>query len=79
MLIMIPQLLSNIGLAWLAWYLYKFIIKPRLSPEEPRELPYLIPCKFLEYEKSVKLITMTVIGHVIPMFTASHKLFTKGR
>jgi hypothetical protein len=30
--------------AWACWWLWRFMIIPRLRPDDPRELPYLIPC-----------------------------------
>ena len=29
---------------YLLWRLWEFTIKPLLHPDEPRELPYTIPC-----------------------------------
>jgi hypothetical protein len=28
----------------LSWRLWRFTIRPRLHPDEPKELPYWIPC-----------------------------------
>lgn len=36
-----PVILS---LAWLLWRLWSFTVLPYLRPEEPQDLPYLIPC-----------------------------------
>lgn len=30
---------------WAVWRLWRFTILPRLRPNEPPYLPYLIPCK----------------------------------
>lgn len=40
--------LATVGLAlcWGAWRLWTFTIVPILRPDEPKELPYLIPCEF---------------------------------
>lgn len=32
---------------WLLWRLWSFTVLPNFRPEEPKELPYLIPCKFI--------------------------------
>jgi len=32
--------------SYLFWRLWEFTIKPSLHPDEPRELPYLIPCVY---------------------------------
>jgi hypothetical protein len=44
---------GNLGLSfiavasviWIAWRLWRFTILPVLKPNEPKELPYWIPCK----------------------------------
>lgn len=39
-------LLIGAGLL-LTWRLWRFSLFPRLYPNEPKEAPYWIPCKFL--------------------------------
>lgn len=34
-----------LGLSWLSWYFIKFTVIPLLRPNEPKELPYFVPCK----------------------------------
>lgn len=36
--------LSAILIIYLIWRLWRFQFLPALHPDEPRELPYLIPC-----------------------------------
>ena len=36
-------LTASIG--WLSWYLWKFTIAPVLKHNEPRSLPYYVPCE----------------------------------
>lgn len=36
--------LAVVLLPLLLWRLWKFTIRPRLHPDEPKELPYWIPC-----------------------------------
>lgn len=36
-------------LVLLSWRLWRFTILPLLRPNEPRELPYWIPCKLLSW------------------------------
>ena len=31
--------------AWLCWRLWRFTVLPAFRPDDPKELPYLIPCK----------------------------------
>ena len=38
--------LGVLGL-WFAWRFWRFTVQPRFHPQEPKELPYAIPCKFL--------------------------------
>jgi hypothetical protein len=39
------QAAVTIAVSWLSWYIWKFVLKPKLYPNEPRELQYLIPSK----------------------------------
>lgn len=32
---------------WLLWRLWSFTVLPNFRPEEPKELPYWIPCKII--------------------------------
>jgi hypothetical protein len=32
-----------LGLSWLVWYYVRFTITPILRPNDPKELPYLVP------------------------------------
>jgi hypothetical protein len=41
------QAIVAAAIGWLTWYTYKFVLSPMLYRDEPRELPYLIPCKQL--------------------------------
>ena len=31
-------------LVWLIWRMWTFSIHPRLHPDEPKKLPYMVPC-----------------------------------
>lgn len=46
-----------IGFVWAIWRCWRFTIYPKLHPDEPRELPYLIP------SKSVLQITATMLSN----------------
>ncbi|OAF98770.1 cytochrome P450 [Paraphaeosphaeria sporulosa] len=39
------QIFGAVAAGWLGWYTWKFFISPLLYRDEPKELPYLIPCK----------------------------------
>ncbi|KAF2738282.1 cytochrome P450 [Polyplosphaeria fusca] len=45
------------------WYAWRFSISPALHPNEPAELPYLIP----------------FVGHLFSMFTGASRLFSQGK
>jgi hypothetical protein len=41
------RVLVFIVLVWAVWRSWRFTIYPKLHPGEPKELPYLIPSRFL--------------------------------
>jgi hypothetical protein len=41
------QAIAAAVIGWLTWYTCKFVLYPVVYRDEPRELPYLIPCKRL--------------------------------
>lgn len=36
----------SVAIAWLTWGVWTFTIHPALHPDEPKQLPYWIPCEF---------------------------------
>lgn len=40
-----PHALLLVLETWTIWRFWKFTIYPKLHPDEPLELPYLVPCK----------------------------------
>lgn len=36
-----------LSLAWLLWRLWSFTVLPYFRPDEPKNLPYWIPCKVI--------------------------------
>lgn len=53
------RVLVFIVLAWAAWRCWRFTIYPNLHPDEPRELPYLIPSNCsLCTTASLRLLTL---------------------
>lgn len=43
---MVIIIILVLAAAWLCWRIWKFTIIPALRPDEPKELPYLIPCQY---------------------------------
>ncbi|KAI1098020.1 putative cytochrome p450 [Jackrogersella minutella] len=52
-----------IVLAWTTWRCWRFTVYPKLHPDEPKELPYLIP----------------ILGHGIAFFRDSNGLLARAR
>lgn len=48
----VSVLLASIGLWWAVWRFWRFTLYPMLHPDEPKELPYLIPSKYLPHTKN---------------------------
>ena len=46
-------LLAAVVSMMILWRLWTFTVKPYWKPDEPRELPYWIPCKPLKFESVV--------------------------
>jgi hypothetical protein len=47
----------------LSWRLWRFTIRPRLHPQEPKELPYWIPCVYKSVTKILyRSNFLTVVG-----------------
>ena len=42
-----------LSLAWLSWYIWNFTIVPLLKPDEPRYLPYWVPCECAVAEQEI--------------------------
>ncbi|KAF2732252.1 putative cytochrome P450 [Polyplosphaeria fusca] len=59
----------------LSWRVWRFTIRPRFYPQEPKELPYWIPCKnrtTLEYFlPSREPFSMTIAGETIYIATSA--------
>ncbi|PSN68547.1 hypothetical protein BS50DRAFT_663116, partial [Corynespora cassiicola Philippines] len=67
---------ASIGalLLWLIWYTWRFIITPKMYPDRPKELPYLIPCKMC-----ASACVVLHFGHIRSLFTSSSSSFTEGK
>ena len=42
---------------WFCWWIWRFKIMARLRPNDPKEIPYLIPCIFLRCDLEDVYIT----------------------
>ncbi|KAL8784501.1 MAG: hypothetical protein Q9213_003938 [Squamulea squamosa] len=63
-------IITALGLALQAWRFWVFQIKPAIRPEDPKELPYWIPCK--EYFKPTdEPFSITVGGQCIYVITST--------
>ena len=58
-----PLFLAGLSLAVLLWRVWSFNVRPRLHPDEPKDIPYWTP----------------VLGHVVSFFRDSHGLISHGR
>lgn len=56
----VPTLLC---VSWITWRIWRFIILPRFQPNNPKEIPYLVP----------------VIGHALAFFKSFNDLVVHGR
>ncbi|KAI1211123.1 putative cytochrome p450 [Annulohypoxylon truncatum] len=59
----ISSLLGFVVLVWVSWWCWRFAIHPKLHPDEPKELPYLIP----------------ILGHGQAFFQDSNGLLARAR
>jgi hypothetical protein len=57
------QILFTLLVTWLSWWIWRFKIRPRLYPQEPKELPFWIP----------------FIGHAPSFFMGFNAAVEKGR
>ena len=64
-------LVVALGILWAFWRIWSFTILPLLHPDEPKEIPYLIPCRLSNglFDQlytflivSVLTITIVVLG-----------------
>lgn len=39
------HMLMALTVVWAVWRCWRFTVYPMLHPDEPKELPYLIPCR----------------------------------
>lgn len=70
-----------VAASWVTWYTWKFFLSPLVYRDEPKELPYALPCKAtvaanfcVRYSK-----TEIVVGHTLSMITGAHRMFLNGR
>ena len=42
------------------WRLWAFTIKPALHPDEPKGLPYWIPCEYSSFVTTIHLVSLTI-------------------
>lgn len=86
----IPTTVVGFALATLlAWRLLRFTILPAFYPDDPKELPYWIPCKLSPRRCKAPSDTadlhgtnhsgVLVVGHAYGFFRFPHGVLEKGR
>ena len=64
-----PECLRSMGVIWVAvvglssayilWYLWTFRLAPLIRPDEPKPLPYLVPCECYLSSPDIKIKQLT--------------------
>lgn len=51
-------------LSWILWYYIRFTIIPILRPNDPKELPYLVPSQYLliTMDPLLKILTKAILA-----------------